>query len=217
MDAFCNAAPCVGVAGSADTAFSFGPSNPFCSPDTFFDYPWATATAVPPAAVTGPLPILGAAAALGYRRERRKCINGPSSHPSRSGSDRQRVDAEELRQHQGASCRGTPLWSCGSFSPACGVRSRARLRLGIQSSPMACTPSQPSARVFRRPAWGPGWARSCWRAARCWGGYSQLRISDQIPLALAPATTTPIGRMPHSAMTLSGLSGSAFAWKVTPR
>lgn len=82
MDAFCNGAPCFGSYGSADTAFSFVPSGPAGSPDASGVFPWATATAVP-----GPLPILGAAAALGYSSKLRKRINRSKSYPVVSAID----------------------------------------------------------------------------------------------------------------------------------
>jgi hypothetical protein len=87
MDAYCNGAPCFYLFGSADTAFSFVPSGPAGSPDTSTVNPWATATAVPSAAVPGPLPILGVAAALGYSRKLRKRIIRSKSYPVVSAID----------------------------------------------------------------------------------------------------------------------------------
>lgn len=82
MDAFCIGAPCFGRFGSADTAYSFGPNYPAGHFGQEISYPWATATAVP-----GPLPILGAAAALGYSRKLRKRINRSKSYPVVSAID----------------------------------------------------------------------------------------------------------------------------------
>lgn len=77
-DAFCNEQPCFDSVGEANTAFSFGPESPSLigNPDPFTPYPWATATAVP-----GPLPILGAAAALSYSRKLRNRIKNSKMLP----------------------------------------------------------------------------------------------------------------------------------------